>query len=61
MRADGTRLSVAFTVALIHETDGTVAGIGAIMRDVTSEWEQKKSTRRRIAELERELSALRGA
>lgn len=59
MRADGTRLSVAFTVALLQEPDGTVAGIGAVMRDVTDEWEQKKSSRRRIAELERELSALR--
>lgn len=61
MRADGTRLSVAFTVALLQEPDGTVAGIGAVMRDVTAEWEQKKSARRRIAELERELDELRGA
>ena len=61
LRADGSRLSVAFTVSLIHAADGSVAGIGAVMRDVTAEWEAKRDTRRRIAELEAEVKALRTA
>lgn len=59
IRADGTRVSVSFTVALLLHPDGSVAGIGAVMRDVTAEWEQKKTARRRLAELERELKTLR--
>ena len=61
LRADGSRLSVSFTVSLIHAADGSVAGIGAVMRDVTAEWEDRRNTRRRIAELEAEVKALRTA
>ncbi len=59
MRADGTRLSVSFTVSLLFAPDGSVAGIGAVMRDVTTEWEQKRNTRRRLAQLESDLKTLR--
>lgn len=60
-RADGSRVSVSFTVSLLHAPDGSVAGIGAVMRDVTTEWEQKRDARRKIAQLESELEALRRA
>ena len=60
IRADGSRISVAFTVSLLHDDDGAVVGIGAIMRDVTAEWEERRSARRRLAELEAELKAARG-
>ena len=61
IRADGERISVSFTVSLLLADDGSVLGIGAIMRDVTTEWEEKRAARRRMAELERELEALRNA
>lgn len=59
LRADGERISVSFTVSLVTAGDGTVLGIGAIMRDVTAQWEEQRAARRRVAELERELAALR--
>jgi PAS domain S-box-containing protein len=55
VRADGTRISVEFTVTLLTGADGAVAGIAAIMRDVTAQWEERRALRRRLAELEREL------
>ncbi len=48
MRSDGARISVAFLVSLLLGEDGSPIGIGAIMRDVTDEWEEKRTTRRRI-------------
>lgn len=57
IRADGTRISVEFTVTLLPGEDGAVAGIAAILRDVTAEWEERRALRRRLAELERELAA----
>jgi PAS domain S-box-containing protein len=55
LRADGTRISVEFTVTLLLGDDGRVAAIAAIMRDVTEQWEERRALRRRLAELEREL------
>jgi|SRR5215211_2604546 len=60
LRADGTRISVEFTVTLLHDGDGAVAGIAAIIRDVTAQWEEQRTLRRRLAELEREAAARAG-
>jgi PAS domain S-box-containing protein len=59
-RADGTRISVEFTVTLLPGDDGVVAAIAAIIRDVTAEWEERRAQQRRLAELEREVAELRG-
>jgi PAS domain S-box-containing protein len=53
LRADGSRISVEFTVTLLPAEDGGVAGIAAIMRDVTAQWEERRALNRRLAELER--------
>jgi PAS domain S-box-containing protein len=53
LRADGSRISVEFTVTLLPAEDGGVAGIAAIMRDVTAQWEERRALTRRLAELER--------
>jgi PAS domain S-box-containing protein len=42
MRGDGTRISVEFTVTLLPAADGGVAGIAAIVRDVTEQWEARR-------------------
>jgi hypothetical protein len=52
LRKDGRRISIAFTVVLLKDTGGNVTGIGAIIRDETSRWEQEQALRRRVAELE---------
>jgi PAS domain S-box-containing protein len=56
MRADGTRISVEFTVTLLPGEDGAVAGIAAIIRDVTAQWQERRALNRRLAELEGELA-----
>jgi PAS domain S-box-containing protein len=60
IRADGTRISVEFTVTLLRGDGDSVAGIAAIMRDVTARWEEQRALRRRLAELEREVAARAG-
>jgi PAS domain S-box-containing protein len=59
MRADGTRISIEFTVAPLHDEAGGLVGIGAIIRDVTERWERDRALRARLAELERVLAELR--
>jgi len=59
VRADGARISVEFTVALVRDGSGAVTGIAAIMRDVTAAWEERRALARRVRELEDELAALR--
>jgi PAS domain S-box-containing protein len=49
---DGQRLSIAFTVALLHTPDGDLTGIAAIVRDDTERWQEEQALRRRLAELE---------
>jgi PAS domain S-box-containing protein len=55
LRADGSRVSIEFTVTLLPGADGSVAGIAAIVRDVTAQWEERRALTRRVAELERAL------
>ena len=56
VRADGARISVEFTVALLRDATGAVSGIGAILRDVTAAWEERRVLARRVRELENELA-----
>lgn len=59
MRADGTRISIEFTVTLLRNGGGGVSAIAAIVRDVTERFERERALRRRVDELERELEAVR--
>lgn len=49
--ADGRRISIEFTVALLHDGD-QVTHVAAVLRDVTARREQDVELRRRLAELE---------
>ena len=59
LRADGTRTSIEFTVALLKDEAGGLREIGAIIRDVTARWGEQRVSSRRTAELEAELANLR--
>ncbi|HEX5939533.1 MAG TPA: PAS domain S-box protein [Dehalococcoidia bacterium] len=48
IRADGTTISIEFTVAIV-EHDGQ-RFIGAVIRDVTERWQRERELRRRLAE-----------
>jgi PAS domain S-box-containing protein len=49
---DGRTLSIAFTVALLSDSDRRVQAIVAMIRDETQRWNHERALRRRIAELE---------
>jgi PAS domain S-box-containing protein len=57
---DGRRLSIEFSVALLRDADGKVAGIAAIVRDATERWAAERELRARLAEAERALRELTG-
>ena len=52
LRKDGQRLSIAFTVALLHAPEGHRTGIAAIIRDDTARWQEEQALRQRLAALE---------
>ena len=47
VRKDGTRMSIEFSLALLRDDDGTIAGAAAIVRDVTARWERELASRGR--------------
>lgn len=56
IRKDGERISTEFTVTIIKDAAGEIAGTVAIMRDVTARWQKEKTLRVRLAELERRVN-----
>ncbi len=52
VRKDGARISLEFSVTLIHDDAGAIAGVAAMMRDVTERWQRDRELRTRLAELE---------
>jgi PAS domain S-box-containing protein len=53
---DGHRLSMEFSVAVLRDEAGRIAGISAIMREVTDRRNAEKALRARLAELEERLA-----
>lgn len=51
LTADGSRISVEFTVNLLFDDNGDVDGIAAIMRDVTERFNQQRALQRELADL----------
>ncbi|HEX8478879.1 MAG TPA: PAS domain-containing protein [Telluria sp.] len=49
---EGKPLSIAFTVALLHAPDGSMAGIAAVVRDDTVRWGEERALKARVRELE---------
>jgi PAS domain S-box-containing protein len=58
LRADGSRISVEFTVTLLRDPGGSLWGIGAILRDVTARWEQQRALAQELKDLKRRLAGL---
>ena len=46
---DGRRISVEFTIVLLRDDRGEVAGTVAVMRDVTKRFEEVRELKRRLA------------
>jgi PAS domain S-box-containing protein len=58
---DGRALSIAFTVALLHDAGNHVSGIVAVIRDETTRFADERNLRKRVTELEGQLSARGGS
>ncbi len=55
---DGRRLSIEFSVALLRDAQGKVAGIAAVIRDSTESWAADRELRAALAVAERRLREL---
>ncbi len=53
----GRSLSIAFSVALLHATDGKVASIAAVIRDETSRFNDERALKKRLTEAEAQIAA----
>jgi PAS domain S-box-containing protein len=49
LRKDGARISIEFTIVPLPEAGGGLAGIAAILRDVTARFEELKALRKALA------------
>jgi hypothetical protein len=47
-RKDGKRISLEFTIVLLHGPDGRLEGMGAVLRDVTARFEELRALRRKV-------------
>jgi PAS domain S-box-containing protein len=52
-RKDGQSISLEFTIVPLSDAEGRMAGMAAILRDVTARFEELKTLRRRLAEVNR--------
>jgi len=54
---DGRSMSIAFTVAMLFSPDNKVSAIVAVIRDETAGFAEERNLKKRVAELEAQLSA----
>jgi PAS domain S-box-containing protein len=60
-RKDGARISIEFTIVMVRDGANTVGGTAAIIREVTTRWQQEKALRERLAALEAKIVSLEKA
>ena len=52
MRKDGSRISIEFNVVLVRADSGDLAGVAAMVQDVTARWQKQKEMSTRLTALE---------
>ncbi|QGU03540.1 PAS domain-containing protein [Corynebacterium comes] len=52
LRKDGSIVSLEFSITMLKDSQGTIEGIAAILRDVTKRWHRERELRGRVSELE---------
>lgn len=52
VRKDGGRVSLEFSMVLLHDDHGAMTGCASIMRDVTERWQKEKALKERLAACE---------
>jgi PAS domain S-box-containing protein len=48
LRKDGSRISLEFTLALLTDEEGQLAGLVAVLRDVTERYEEVRALKRKL-------------
>jgi len=61
IRKDGRRISLEFTIVLIHGEGDEVLGVAAIIRDVTERWQRDRELQQRLVALEAQVRELTGS
>ena len=56
IRKDGTQISVEFTIVPLRDRAGNLAGLAAIMRDVTKRFEEMQALKRKLADATKAIS-----
>lgn len=56
----GRALSIAFTVAMLHDDQGKVSAVASVIRDETDRFAEERALRKRLTELEAQLAARPG-
>jgi PAS domain S-box-containing protein len=56
IRKDGSRVSLEFSMVLLHDEAGVLTGCASIMRDVTERWQKEKELKERLAACESKLT-----
>jgi PAS domain S-box-containing protein len=54
---DGSRISLEFSMVLLHDEAGEMQGCASIMRDVTERWKKEKALKERLSACETSLAA----
>lgn len=54
LRKDGSRVSLEFSMILLHDENGELSGCGTIMRDVSERWLREKALKERLAACEKQ-------
>lgn len=58
MRKDGTRISLEFSMVLLHDKNGAMQGCASVMRDVTERWKKEKELKERLTACETKLAGI---
>ncbi len=57
----GRAMSIAFTVAMLHDADGKVIAIASVIRDETARFGEERALKKQVTELQAELAQHKGA
>lgn len=57
LHKEGKPLSIAFTVAMLHDPEGKVSSIIAIVRDETVRWTDERAMKTKLAQLEAKVAS----
>jgi PAS domain S-box-containing protein len=49
IKKDGTQISVEFTIVALHDEAGKLAGLAAVMRDVTGRFNEMRALKQKLA------------